>query len=76
MALTYKSASLEKVLANLNMESSSAATIKDISCVESVEGNIVTFIAATDNTKRGRVFQEGVSYGAIANMMSMVASTE
>jgi translation initiation factor 3 subunit K len=76
MALTYRSASLEKVLANLNMDASSAATLSQIPCVESVEGGIVVFVAATDNTKRSRVFQEGVSYGAIANMMSTVASSE
>jgi len=76
MALTYRSASLEKVLANLNMESSSAATLSAIPCIESVSGNTVIFVAATDNTKRSRVFQEGVSYGAIANMMSTVASSE
>ena len=76
MALTYRSATLDKVLANLNMESSSSATLTGISCVESVSGNIVTFVAGTDNIKRGRVFQEGVSYGAIANMMSMLASSE
>jgi len=76
MALTYRSASLEKVLANLNMDSSSAANINSLPCVESVSGNTVTFVAASDNTKRSRVFQEGVSYGAIANMLSMVASSE
>jgi translation initiation factor 3 subunit K len=76
MALTYKSVSLEKVLANLNMESSSAATLSAIPCIESISGNTVSFVAAIDNTKRGRVFQEGVSYGAIANMMSALASPE
>jgi len=76
MALTYRSASLKKVLTNLNMESSSAATLKDIACIESVSADTVTFVAATNNTKRGRVFQEGVSYGAIANMMSSVVTTE
>ena len=76
MALTYRSASLEKVLANLNMKSSSAAKLNDISCIESVSGTTVTFVATTDNTKRSRVFQEGVSYGAIASMMSSVASSE
>ena len=74
MALTYRSASLDKVLANLNMESS--ATLDGISCVESVSGKTVTFVAGADNTKRSRVFQEGVSYGAIANMMSMLATSE
>ena len=73
MALTYRTASLDKVLTNLNMESSSAATLKDIECIESVSADTVTFVAATENTKRGRVFQEGVSYGALANMMSVVS---
>ena len=76
MALTYRSASLEKVLANLNMDSSSAATLNGLPCIESISGNTVKFVATADNTKRSRVFQEGVSYGAIANMMSMVASPE
>lgn len=76
MALTYRSASLDKVLANLNMEASSSATLSDISCVESVSGNTVAFVAGADNTKRSRVFQEGVSYGAIANMMSTLATSE
>jgi len=76
MALTYKSVSLEKVLANLNMESSSSATLSAIPCIESISGNTVSFVAAIDNTKRGRVFQEGVSYGAIANMMSSLASSQ
>ena len=76
MALTYRSAALEKVLANLNMNSSAAAQIDSLPCIESVSGNTVTFVAAADNTKRSRVFQEGVSYGAIANMMAMVASSE
>jgi len=76
MALTYRSVSLEKVLANLNIESSSAAKLADTPCVESVDTDTVTFVATADNTKRGRVFQEGVCYGAIANMMSSVVSTE
>mmetsp|Transcript_9962 Transcript_9962/g.24230 ORF Transcript_9962/g.24230 Transcript_9962/m.24230 type:complete len:231 (+) Transcript_9962:130-822(+) len=76
MALTYKSAALEKVIANLNMDSSSADKIKSFPCIDSVSDNAVTFVAEADNTKRSRVFQEGVSYGAIANMMAMVASTE
>jgi len=76
MALTYRSASLEKVLANLNIDSSSAAKISSLPCIESVIGSTVTFVATIDNTKRSRVFQEGVSYGAIANMLSMVASSD
>mmetsp|Transcript_28921 Transcript_28921/g.32437 ORF Transcript_28921/g.32437 Transcript_28921/m.32437 type:complete len:239 (+) Transcript_28921:185-901(+) len=75
MALTYRSARLDTVLANLNMDASSAASVTEIStCVESVGTDTVTFVATTDNIKRGRVFQEGVSYGALANMMSKVTT--
>lgn len=76
LSLTYRSASLEKVLANLKMESSAAAKLKGIACVESVSADTVTFVTTADNTKRGRVFQEGVSYSAIANMCNMVTSSE
>lgn len=77
MALTYRSARLDTVLTNLNLDSSSASLLTQIaSCVESVNNDTVTFVATTDNTKRGRVFQEGVSYGSIANMMSKVVSPE
>jgi translation initiation factor 3 subunit K len=77
MSLTYRSARLDTVLANLNMDSSSASSLTEISsCVESVSADTVTFVATTNNIKRGRVFQEGVSYGAIANIMSNVVTTE
>eukprot|EP00536_Pseudo-nitzschia_multiseries_P007083 jgi/Psemu1/304575/fgenesh1_kg.160_\ len=76
MALTYRSASVEKVLANLKMDASSASKLTGIACVESVSADTVTFVASSDNVKRGRVFQEGVSYSAIANMCNMVASPE
>jgi hypothetical protein len=38
--------------------------------VESVNGDLVTFAATTDNTKRGRVFQEGVTFFEVASLMS------
>ena len=77
MALTYRSARLETVLSNLNLDRSSASSLTALSlCVESVSDDTVTFVASTENTKRGRVFQEGISYGTIANMMSKVVPTE
>lgn len=77
MALTYRSARLDTVLSNLNMDPSSASSLTELSsCVESVSDDTVTFVATNNNIKRGRVFQEGVSYGAIANMMAKVVSTE
>jgi hypothetical protein len=39
--------------------------------VESVNGDdTVSFAATADNTKRGRVFQEGVTFTEIATLMS------
>jgi translation initiation factor 3 subunit K len=77
LALTYKSAKLESVLASLNMTSAEALIALKEPCVESVSNGAVTFVGTADNTKRKRVFQEGVSYGAIASMMAkVVASTE
>lgn len=77
MALTYKSAKLGSVLASLNMTSADSLTALKEPCVESVSNDAVIFVGTVDNTKRKRVFQEGVSYTTIANMMAkVVASTE
>jgi translation initiation factor 3 subunit K len=75
MALTYKSAKLESVLASLNMTSADTLTALKEPCVESVSNNAVNFVGTVDNTKRKRVFQEGVSYTAIANMMAKVVAS-
>jgi len=41
--------------------------------VEKVEGDVVTFAASADNTKRDRVFKEGVNYDAVALLMANTA---
>lgn len=74
LALTYRTASLSKVLAALNMSSGDAISKLNHSSVESVSGDKVVFVATADNTKRNRVFQEGVDFGAIASMMAKVSS--
>ena len=74
LALTYRSAKLDSVLASLNVTSADALVAMKEPCVQSVTNGVVTFVATADNTKRSRVFQEGVSYGAIANMMAKVVA--
>jgi translation initiation factor 3 subunit K len=74
LALTYRTSSLDKVLAALNMSSGDAISKLNHACVESVSGDTVVFAATADNTKRNRVFQEGVNFGAIASMMAKVST--
>lgn len=74
LALTYKTASLSKVSAALNVKSGDAISKLSNTSVEAVSGDKVVFVAASENTKRNRVFQEGVNFGAIASMMAKVSS--
>lgn len=79
LSLTYKSAKLDQVLAALNIKDAAALTQLQAPCVESVNNNnnnngVVVFVATVDNTKRNRVFQEGVSYSAIASLMAKVST--
>lgn len=72
LALTYQSAPASIVLSCCN-----AATLKEAEttflhshpAVESVASDRVVFKATTDNTKRQRVFQEGISYPALARQL-------
>jgi hypothetical protein len=63
LALTYRTAPLAVVTAALN----AAPTVGPY--VEAVDATTVTFCATPNNTKRGQVFQEGVSFSAICTMM-------
>jgi hypothetical protein len=74
LALTYKTLSVKKVLVALNLKSADALSKLKCKSVESVSGENVVFVATPDNTKRNRVFQEGVNFGAIASMMAKVSS--
>mmetsp|Transcript_21175 Transcript_21175/g.39535 ORF Transcript_21175/g.39535 Transcript_21175/m.39535 type:complete len:228 (-) Transcript_21175:66-749(-) len=76
LALTYKSASLSKVLASLKLSSSDEVLKLKDPCIASIEGDTVTFVSTAENTKRNRVFRDGLSYGAIANMMAKVVVAE
>jgi CSN8/PSMD8/EIF3K family len=74
LALTYRTASLSKVLECTNMTSADDLTKLKHPCIESVSGDKVLFVATADNTKRTRVFQEGVNFSAISAMMAKVSS--
>jgi translation initiation factor 3 subunit K len=74
LALSYRTSSLSKVLAASNLTSGDDLSKLKHACVESVGGDKVVFVASADNTKRKRVFQEGVNFGAIATMMAKVSN--
>ena len=78
LALTYKSAPADKVVAALDLTSVDEISKLGCPCVESVDtnANTVVFVATADNTKRERVYQEGLSFVDISEMMSKVVSAE
>jgi hypothetical protein len=76
IALTSKSAPTGKVLAALDLGSVDELQKLNFPCVASVSSDVVVFVATGDNTKRERVFQEGLSYGDISEMMSKVVTAE
>ena len=70
LALSYRSAPASVIETALNLPDTTgiSTTLKDV--VESVKGNVVTFRATSDNTKRERVFEQGVDFSTISNLMS------
>jgi hypothetical protein len=63
LQLSYRTAPLSVVQSALNTQN-----VDDY--VESVNGDLVSFTATADNTKRDRVFQEGVTFSEIATLMT------
>lgn len=74
LSLTYRTVSLSKVLESANMSSVDELNKLGHPCIESLSGDKVSFVATADNTKRTRVFQEGVNFSAISSMMAKVSS--
>jgi hypothetical protein len=73
LALTYKTAKSSQILPALKMTSTDEISKLSNTCVESVSGDAIVFTTSEENTKRSRVFQEGVNFGAIAAMMAKVS---
>lgn len=74
LSLSYRSSKLSKVLPALHMSSGAELSKLNHPSVESVDGDTVYFVPTAENTKRNRVFQDGVNYGAIASMMAKVSN--
>lgn len=74
LALSYKNLSITKVLPAINVGSADDLLKLNHSCVESINGDLVEFVATSNNTKKNRVYQEGISFSAIASMMAKVST--
>mmetsp|Transcript_31422 Transcript_31422/g.47502 ORF Transcript_31422/g.47502 Transcript_31422/m.47502 type:complete len:220 (+) Transcript_31422:86-745(+) len=68
LAISYRSAPLSVIKVALNTTSSDI--ISGVPEVESVSQDDVTFVATADNTKRNRVFQQGVQFSSIASLVA------
>lgn len=51
------------------LNSTAAIDAKAYPEIESVKGDAVTFTATADNTKRLRVFQEGIKFSAVSSFV-------
>lgn len=69
VALTYKEAPMAVVLAALGTDASVSSEISSSPVVASVTADTVTFVATPDNSKRQRVFQEGVSFQTVSSLL-------
>jgi len=75
LSLTYKSVSIDDVvLTSLNLESKAdfeefLENGKAAGIVEKIVDEKVIFVSRSENTKRNKVFQEGVAYSTIRRMV-------
>ena len=67
LALSYRAAPLNVVQVALNVDTVDVAAYAK---VESVSATQVLFVATPDNTKRSRVFQEGLKFSAISSFVA------
>lgn len=70
LALTYQRAPLAMVQAALDDNSTN---VEDLEAIERVDGDIVVFVATRDNSKRERVYQEGVSFDTVTSLLAKIA---
>jgi hypothetical protein len=74
LALSYKQAPMAVVLAATHLETAAALTkITNSPVIESVDADTVTFVSTHDNTKRQRVYQEGVSFQTVSALLQKMA---
>ena len=68
LALSYRAAPIDIVQVALNVDSIDASLYP--SKIESVSSTEVIFVATADNTKRSRIFQEGLKFSAISGFVA------
>jgi len=73
LALSYKEAPASVVLKALNIDSIESVKALNHKAVESADGSSITFVSTADNTKRERVYQEGVNFTAITSLMNKIS---
>lgn len=73
LALSYKIAPTPVVMAACNVPSNLEAITKSSTVVDSITSDSVVFKATPDNTKRQRVYQEGVSFTTISSLLQKMA---
>ena len=69
LALTYQVAPLSVVSKALNTDKD----IASLAVVEKVEGDKVLFVKTSDNTKRERVYQEGVNFATVSSLLHKIS---
>lgn len=72
LALSYTTAPLSVVTGAINQTDAAVAALQQHAAIASVDlvAKEVHFVSTADNTKRNRVFQEGVNFSEISNMMT------
>ena len=73
LALSYKEAPASVVTSALNVDSVKAVETLKHSSVEKVSADSVVFVSTPDNTKRERVYQEGVTFATISSLLSKMS---
>jgi hypothetical protein len=73
LALTFKEAPTTTVLLALNVENIAAVAALKSPAIVSASDSSVVFVGTPDNTKRQRVYQEGVSFNAVSSLLNKMA---
>jgi hypothetical protein len=73
LALTFKEAPTSTVLKALNVENVAAVLALKSPTVVSASDTSVVFVGTPDNTKRQRVYHEGVSFNAVSSLLNKMA---
>jgi hypothetical protein len=75
LALVYKEAPLQFVMDSLNVQRAEEIPVGN-GVVESLTAATVVFSASADNTKRQRVYQEGVSFSTVSALMQKMNTAQ